>query len=255
MKAGAGVVEGSDLRRGMRQRWYRLLEFWPRAYCAWNRRFPARFVVDETTDLVIEGYEGSGNSFAREAVLFARPGARVASHLHSAAHVRRALHLGVPVLILLRPPADAIASYVARFPDDHHELGQELRRYERFYRAMLGMTDKVMFSRFEDTTSRLGDVLLSLNRRLRCHVPVFDHHDPRAVEAVAAVLDSWTDRVFGTQASRTRPLPSPTRRASATTIRESLASRRHATALQRCDELHAKLYSIAESPVGVAKEG
>ncbi len=41
----------------------------------------------------------------------------MASHLHSATHVRRALALGIPVLIVLRPPVDSIASVMARFPD------------------------------------------------------------------------------------------------------------------------------------------
>src|ERR671917_1161141 len=112
-----------------------------------RRRHPEWFLVDADTDLVIEGYQSCGNTFARKATEHANPDARIASHSHSWANVARGLRLGKPVVILLRPPLDAIASHAVRMRLDN--LDRELRRYHRFFRKVAGATDNVVVTPFE----------------------------------------------------------------------------------------------------------
>jgi hypothetical protein len=104
--------------RRTRLGWYSLLERQPAAYCGYRRlRHPTWPVVGAGTDVVIEGRPGCGNSFAREAMLLANPGIRVASHVHSPAQVLEAIRLHKPVLVIVRDPLDAIVSEAARFED------------------------------------------------------------------------------------------------------------------------------------------
>ena len=80
------------------------------------RSVPNR-LVGRDTELVIEGFQRSGNTFAVFAFEMAqdRP-IRSAHHLHASAQVSRAVKLGVPVLLLVRDPRDTIVSHVIREP-------------------------------------------------------------------------------------------------------------------------------------------
>ncbi len=232
-------------RNRLRRRWYRVLEPVPAAYCAWHRRYPDRHVVDRHTDLVVEGYPSAANTFAREGLEYANPGIRLASHLHSIAHVRRALRLRVPVLVLLRPPVDSVVSLLARFPAQQSDPAAELRDYERLYRGVLGVADRVALARFEDTTSHLGEVVRVVNERLGTGFTPFDDDDPAAARVVRAKIDAWTAHVFGPDSERHRAFPSDDRRPVADALRAELDGPAHMAARARCDALHRELDAIA----------
>src|SRR5882757_1217185 len=156
-----------------------LLEYLPSAYCSvMRRRHPEWFLVDGATDVVIEGYQSCGNTFARKAMEHANPSLRIASHSHSWANVARGLRLGKPVVVLLRPPLDAVASHTVRMRLD--DLDGELRRYHRFYRRVSTVTGSVVLAPFEMTVDRFGDVISEVNARFAAGLKPFDHTDPGA---------------------------------------------------------------------------
>ncbi|MGH9049522.1 MAG: hypothetical protein ACRDY4_07335 [Acidimicrobiia bacterium] len=232
-------------RADLRRRWYRALEPVPIAYCAWQRRFPGRHVVDRRTDLVVEGYPSAANTFAREALEHANRGIRIASHLHTVAHVRRALHLGVPVVILLRPPVDSVVSVLARFPGQSSGVASELRDYVRFYRGVLALSGRVALACFEDTTTRLGGVTGAVNRQLGTSFAPFDDNDPEAQRAVQARIDSWTEVVFGPGSEHHRAFPSVQRRAAASALRNEVRGPAHAALRAQAEALNSDLAAIA----------
>jgi hypothetical protein len=232
--------------RLVRRRWYRTLEaISPEAYLAWNRRFPDRFVVGKTTGVMVEGYPSAANSAVRETFALTQPGISVASHLHSATHVHRALALGVPVLIVLRPPVDSIASIMARFPDQGFRPAAELRRYERFYTAIAPLADRVALSRFEDTVDRLGTVIRAMNSQLGTRFVPFADRDPGIVDQVRAVLDGWSETRFGDRAATATARPSDARRHTLDAARATVRDRRYARRLASCERLHADLSDLA----------
>src|SRR5919112_6338070 len=68
-------------------------------------------LVDRKTQIVIEGFPRSGNTFAVVAFQQAqRESVRVAHHLHMPAQVIRAAKWGIPTLLLARKPTDAALS-------------------------------------------------------------------------------------------------------------------------------------------------
>ncbi|MDQ2724358.1 MAG: class I SAM-dependent methyltransferase [Actinomycetota bacterium] len=245
-RSAVSTERSSTLRHVVRRYWYRALErVSPAGYLAWNRRFPDRFVVDATTDLVIEGYPAAANSLARETLSITQPGISVASHLHSATQVRRALALGVPVLIVLRPPVDSIASVMARFPDHRFRPGSELRRYERFYSEIAPLADQVALSRFEDTVGRLGTVVRAMNNQFGSEFVEFVDDDPVLEKHVTSVLDGWSSTVFGNRAAAVTPRPSEARSDALEAARQRVRARRYGGRLARCEALHAQLDVLA----------
>ena len=218
-----------------------LLEYAPAAYCSVMRhRHPEWFLVDGDTDLVLEGYQSCGNTFARKAMEHANPSARIASHSHSWANVARGLRLGKPVVVLLRPPLDALASHTVRMRLDN--LHRELARYRHFYRRVATMADQVVFSPFEATADRFGDVIEAVNHRYGTTFKPFDHADPGAkaqvfeeMELEAVSSPSELDRMW-------RIARPNTDRATATAeMRARLAEARYGPALAACEAVHGEL--------------
>ena len=141
------------------------------------RFFPAlrHTVVTPHTNLLIEGYPRSGNTFARNAFLLACDNRfTVTSHLHLIASVRRAIRLNKPVLILIRDPIDAVASYCVyrgrRFP-----AKQGLVEYVQFYRFVLENKPHLVVATFTEVTEAFGQVIANVNRRFGTRFPTFDH--------------------------------------------------------------------------------
>jgi hypothetical protein len=91
-----------------------------RLYMALARQGGKDGLVDRSTELVIEGFPRCANSIAEAAFRLAqeRP-VRLAHHAHAAAHVLAAVEAGVPTLVLVRDPDQAVPSMIARNPDTY----------------------------------------------------------------------------------------------------------------------------------------
>ncbi|HYT37864.1 MAG TPA: hypothetical protein VEN99_00045 [Acidimicrobiia bacterium] len=221
-----------------------LLEYVPGAYCSvMRRRHPEWFLVDGDTDLVLEGYQGCGNTFARKALEHANPTVRVASHSHSWANIARGLRLGKPVVVLLRPPLDAVASHAVRMRLD--DLDRELRRYRHFYRRVAGIADSVVVASFDVTVNRFCDVVGRVNARFSTRFELFDHTDP---VAVAAVFDEMEREALSSPSELDRmwriARPNAERVEATRAMRARLAGPRHRPALARCEAVHEELLQV-----------
>jgi hypothetical protein len=203
-------------------------------------RHPEWFLVERATDLVIEGYQSCGNTFAKKAMEHANPDVRIASHTHSWANVARGLSLGKPVIVLLRPPLDAIASHVVRMRLD--DLDRELYRYRRFYRRVADASDSVVIAPFDVTTNRFGEVIEALNVRTDSGFKRFDHDDPAAKEKVFDEMQREVDATPLEMDLRWRVARPSAERAEATReMKARLTSDRYRDALARCQAIHDRL--------------
>jgi hypothetical protein len=219
---GSAGVRSSRGWVSARQLWYNTLEWVsPAAYCAWSRRFTERHVVDRATDLVVEGYPAASNSWVREAFQLTQPGIRVASHLHSAAHVRRAVRLGIPTVVLLRPPVESVASLMARYPERAYRPRTELARYRRFYGDIAKLSDQVVLVRFDDAINSLGNLVEALNRKFSSSFRPIDD-SPELKAQVFAILDHWSRQVASDDFEVVTPRPSAARAEAIATAKAAI---------------------------------
>lgn len=103
-----------------------------------------RKLVTKDTDLVIEGFPGSANSFVANAVRAAidQP-ANVESHFHHGVQLTRAVAFGVPTVVLVRPPRDACRSLKTKSPNLVDAL--IVLRWLHYHRAVLRHLDRPGF--------------------------------------------------------------------------------------------------------------
>jgi hypothetical protein len=151
-------------------------------------------VVTPETQLVIEGFPRSANSFARVAFTRAQKGTvRIATGLHVPAQVIRAARWRIPTLVLIRRPKDAVLSFAVRDPIS---VEQALKYYLSFYETVEGYSDAYVLGTFEEVTGDFGLVIQRLNERFGTSFSPFRHNE-RNVEVVLARVERNSKRKFG----------------------------------------------------------
>jgi hypothetical protein len=130
-------------------------------------------VVQPTTQIVIEGFPRSANTFSVWAFKQAQhEDVRVAHHLHYPAQVIRAARWGIPTLVLIRKPKDAVMSWVMRNPQP---VNLALRHYISFYEIASKYWDAYVLGVFEEVTENYGAVIERINDKFGTRFSTFHH--------------------------------------------------------------------------------
>lgn len=194
----------------------------------------SNFLVDTGTDLVIEGFPRSANTYAAWAFMLTNPECRLAHHVHSCAHVQLAIRYRTPALVLLRPPADAVRSLVVRRPEVTPHLA--LQRYIAFHEGVAPFANKLVFARFETVIADYDRVINTVNSYFGTRFKGFDANVDKA--RVFEAIDEANRRGQGGRINPRRlPRPHPEReRMKASTSLEG-----HERSLRRAENIYQRL--------------
>lgn len=177
-------------------------------------------VVSRDTEIVIEGFPRTGSSFAAAALRRAQDGpVKIAHHVHAPAQVMAAVGRGIPALVLIRAPEDAILSMVIRNPNV--AIAQAMKGYRRFYRPLLRIRDGFVVAGFEEVTSNFGKVIGRVNEYYGTNFVPFEHTEESAASVLAEIeADYLTRDPPGERFERLVPRPSERRRQLKRKLRE-----------------------------------
>jgi hypothetical protein len=133
-------------------------------------------VVGKRTEFVLDGFQGSANSFAARAFLLSqtRP-VLFAHHLHSPAQIIKAVEAEIPTVLTIREPAGAVLSLVSRWP--YVSIKQALRAWLRFYNKVAPYAGGCVVSPFRQTTERFDEVIRTVNRRFNTSFDLLDYSE------------------------------------------------------------------------------
>jgi hypothetical protein len=203
-----------------------------RAVPAWNwaRVRDDHALVTRRTELVIDGFPSSGNSYSIAALRTAAldEGATlpaIAHHLHCPGQVLDAVRRGIPTLLLVRRPTDTVTSALSRWP--HLRAEQTLRAYVAYHERLLPRVAAMEVATFEQLIGDVGGVVRRVNARFGLSLPILD-----SARSGRRVYDPDD----GTRAAR---------RALAARRREEVESPSLAASRERADALHAAFTSAA----------
>ena len=102
----------------------------------WHYRGVEDRVVCPDTELVIDGFQRSANTFASIAFEISQPRPRsTAHHLHAASQIVAAARMHIPCILLVRDPVDAVISHLQRVP--RVTPRQALTNWTRFHERVL----------------------------------------------------------------------------------------------------------------------
>ena len=141
----------------------------------WLKQNPkrARRIVQPTTQLVIEGFPRSANTFAVWAFKHAQcEEVKMAHHFHYPAQIIRAAQRQIPTLVLIRNPKDATTSLLMRDPQ---HIEDALKHYISFYRTVMRHRNAYVLGQFEEVTSDYGEVIERVNVKFGTRFTPFVH--------------------------------------------------------------------------------
>jgi hypothetical protein len=206
--------------------------------------------VSNHSEVVIEGYPRSGNTFASHAFQYAQGRkVKIANRCHAPAQIMEAVKRKIPCLLLIRQPLDAaISSYV--YIDGKLTPEFLLHHYLKFYNAISPYLETVVVASFDQVKNDFGHVIFRLNSRYGCDYNQFVN-TPENVDAVFESIDTF-DREF-------RQADNISKRGVSRPVESRTALKRAATAvfespslqplLDECNQLYTEVVSHSQIAV------
>jgi hypothetical protein len=159
-----------------------------------NRAGYEDLLVNDETDICIEGFPRSANSFAVGAFRHAQDEpVGIAHHNHVPASVITAVQNGLPTVVLIRDPVEAVISnrglqlQIGTVEDKpmpmHVTFEMHLQGWLSFYRTVERVKDRVVIAPFEDVIDDFGLIIDRVNSRFGTEFDQFEHTTAN-VEAV-----------------------------------------------------------------------
>ena len=159
--------------------------FFPFVYLKKTSR---ELAVGDQTDIVIEGFPRSGNSFAVSAFRAAQfQPVSIAHHLHAPAQIILGSRKKIPTLVVIRKPADAVISLKALNIECHAlslapcyslSLKQLLKHYILFYLNIFAYRNHYVLGVFDEVTNDFGAIIAKINQRFYTNFSIFEHSEP-----------------------------------------------------------------------------
>ena len=165
-------------------------------------------IVNHDTEMVIDGFPRTANSFvfnafatAQGAILDPKNMPPFAHHSHAAAQIIWAVRQQIPTLVLIREPKDTIFSFHIRTPSI--SIYQIARGYISFYRALMDYREHFLIGEFNAVTTDLGKVIERVNQKFSTTFVPFDHTEENAQEIFTMLNERWKTYPY-TKKARTR---------------------------------------------------
>lgn len=174
----------------IRSRIKNLLSPYPRLFIpAYRRAARSGFkhlVISPETEIVIEGFPRTANTFA--VVGFEQAQDRpvsIAHHTHAEAQIIEGVRRQLPVIALIRAPADSISSLRVMGEFDPNPA---LDRWMQFYAAVEKRRDQLIVAEFTRVTAQLGAIIGEVNAKFGTAFGRFPDTD-EARQSVFAKMD------------------------------------------------------------------
>ena len=119
--------------------------------------------ISPDKDICIEGFPRSANSFFAKAFRRYNPTAKAAHHMHAPLQIIKAVEYGIPCVVLIRNPIDAIASVLVI--DRTLSTRFAIQSYINFYERIWPVGNSVVISEFAETTQSPHRVVERINQR------------------------------------------------------------------------------------------
>ncbi len=207
---------------------------WPAIYYRiYARKYPFnQMTVRHDTNICIEGFPRSANSYAVVAFKQANPDIRPAHHLHVPAQIIAACRRNIPVITLIREPRDAVASFLIFQQSRNVDLYLKLYRF--FYEVISPYKHNMLVASFETVIRDINQLIREVNRRFNANYNILEDPEHKQ-DHIRAKLKAVNERFFSGQANKSM-LPdnkrAEKRRELAASIEESRCLEQAAAAYQ-----------------------
>ena len=120
------------------------------------------FLCNKNTDLCVEAYPSSANSFLCRILKYLNKDLRIGQHTHTIANIKLALKYNIPVITIIRDPLDAISSRAVRF---NEEIEKCIFEYIDFYEYVAAHLDDLVLLSFEKVINNTSKTLQAIKEK------------------------------------------------------------------------------------------
>lgn len=162
-------------------------------------------MIDSDTEIVIDGYPCSANTFAEKAFRMAQVRAvQIGHHTHDPSQVIAAATANIPTIVLIRNPGEVVLSFAARFHDISNKPEREvakliyylLSEYIVFYRRIIKYKKSYVVAEFKKLTSSYDSIIKQVNHKYGVSFTPF-YCDEKNVEQVFSSIDKDSQKRLG----------------------------------------------------------
>jgi hypothetical protein len=199
-------------------------------------------LIDDRTDIVIEGFPRCASSFVVAAFRLAQEPREmhVVDHTHEPAQVILGVRRGIPTLVLIRPAKGAVVSLLIRKP--LLSVGTALRGYLRFYEPLVPLHAGFVTATFDEVLRDLGGPIERLNQRFGTSFAPFLHTPEHLARIEREIEDDYRSRVAeGETLERIIPRPSALREQMKREVERRFDELAPEEDLRRASEVYARL--------------
>jgi hypothetical protein len=200
--------------------------------------------ITNATDLVVEGFPRSGNTFTTFAIEDAcEHELTIASHVHLPSQIKRALARSLPTLLVIRDPVSALASYLVY--DQRFPASTVIREYCSYHRELVPYAERLLICEFDEVTTHMGAVIDRINHKFSLRIPPFNE-EPSNVKRLMTEIE-WTHKLVHPHLDPVQSTASPQedRRTANEQMREALLHPRNAAELAKAQDLFGYFCNIA----------
>lgn len=173
--------------------------------------------VNKKTELCIEGYPSSANSYSVMIIKYFNKDIKIASHSHAIANLKKALKYDIPTVILIRHPETVISSRLARHKGNINEY---FVRYLRFHEFVLKHLDKFVVLSFKEV---INDPNLLVNT-VEKHLKLFVSDSKKDNKEIDANVKKMINNSFNEKKQEVTVLPTAEKEAIKRTVKEKVIS-------------------------------
>lgn len=203
-------------------------------------------LVDSETEITIEGFPRSANTFAVNAFRLAqqRP-IKIAHHKHSTTQFLFSKRLQIPALLVIRSPEDAVISFLIREPCI--SLKKALQYWIFMYQRLWQYRSDFVIADFEEITIDFSQVIKRINLQFHTKFALFDHNDENVEKCFSSMENYSKNRNYNTINETLIPRPSLKRQDFKKKLKENLRSSKLYDLRQSANDIYKNYLNIIKT--------
>jgi len=157
-------------------------------YPIYSRKYPANtFAVTKNTEICIEGFPRCANTYSACAFKLVNRDVKLGHHHHVPAQIFKSVSMGIPTVVVIRNPEDAVASLLVLKNSIKADI--YVKAYIKFYNSIMSLLDKVIVADFSQTTGNFNQIIEAVNKKFNTNFNLIDNLENRKEEIYKILND------------------------------------------------------------------
>jgi hypothetical protein len=209
---------------------------YPNLYTAISKILSGRdCYTTEKTDIVIDGFPRSANTYATYAFDVAQSKKLIiANHIHKKSQFLLAKKYNIPAILLIRKPLDCISSLLIRQPK--YDPATLFKSYYQFYDTLKNLDSYVVGS-FDMVLNHYDEIIKKVNQKFNTQFDLY-YKTAENEEKVKKIVQTQDELTNVSDYEQRVAYPSAARKQAASNVKKLLSHKQYSNQLNDCNDMY-----------------